>query len=586
MIPQEQNALQRAVALAEAGHMTAAIKLIKPLAKAGSAELRFALIELYFQNYMIREAAVVCRELLALDPDHARARLYLCESLLMMGLCNEAADNIPKVAPEGQEIRWSSVAVRVRFAALRQRGAEMWAAGEFDDGKAFYERLQEEEAEFRAEFRAILDECPDNKAAWDLLVDMVGNYRVSYAMAQALPDLEAMRRRYIETVAGRADHPAQRHRHVVAATFQSLREPWPIAAEIVATIPAAPRHYQPARFGGEAQPLLPVDVAPRQVVRLREAMVYDAGIYMMLRAADGNAPWLLEGVWGKYITRHITAVIPGQQCFFEGVGMGTTVCTLPAPTLRIEEPVVVLGYWNNYGHFLHDVLPQLQDAETALGRDFKILATDAILPPIRDAFAKCGYGPDRIVTIGERRTATLREAYCLTPRTSLERIRTFTTPMSHPFWHYDMALDDAGVRFVRDRLLPAKQQPATRKIYTSRRKTQRKPFNEEALEAMLAAQGFEILVPDAMSLAEQIELFNSAAVLIAVEGASLANTIFMQPGAKVMVLRSLVWGWTVNCFDELARINKLDLAVFDFEGRNIPVDALRAQLIGWLARAA
>lgn len=60
----------------------------------------------------------------------------------------------------------------------------------------------------------------------------------------------------------------------------------------------------------------------------------------------------------------------------------------------------------------------------------------------------------------------------------------------------------------------------------------------------------------------------------------------MQPGAKVMVLRSLVWGWTVNCFDELARINKLDLAVFDFEGRNIPVDALRAQLIGWLARAA
>lgn len=574
---QDKDGVAHGIMLAKAGHLSAAVRALLPDATAGNLEARFGLIEIALTRFRAIEAAGHAQTILRSDPAHPRARLRLGEAQLMLGQYDLALAALPPCAHPGEEGRLVAAATRARLRATRQRGEQLWAAGNFSEGRALYQRLHADEEKIRAEFRAMLDRDPGDVWAWQVLLDAVGNYRLSFALNQNLPHPAKMRHAFLEVVTGNPDHAAQNYHAVTVAAFRSVAT-WP-QADVVATLPTPPRHYLPARFGQETPTCVPASTVARQVVRLHECLAYDAGTFLWLTTPEGQAPWLYEGVWGPYIQSKLAAFMPPPHHFFEGGDLGTALTILPAPTRRIEQPVVVLGYWNNFGHFLHDVLPQLEDAEAALGRDFQILVVDALQPAIREALARAGYGPERLLSIGECRSAIIREAYCLTPRTILERVRRFNTPMLSEFWHYDMALDDAGIAFARQRLqVPAAPAAPHRKIYTSRRNIVRSPHNEPQLEAMLAAQGFEIIVPDQLTLAEQIDLFAATKTLVALEGASLANMMFMQPGADVVVLRSMAWNWTVNCFDELARIRGLRLHVVDFPGREIALDILQGRL--------
>ncbi len=574
-----RDRVAEADALAAAGHVAAAVKLLLPEAAAGNHEARFLLIEIALRRQRGIEAMGHAQEILRGDALHARARLRLAEAQLMLGQFDLALTALPHRAHPGEEMRLLAAATRARLRATRKRGEQLWAAGAFCSGRELYQRLHDDEEKVRDEFRAVLDRDPGNVWAWQVLLDAVNNYRLSFALNQAQPDPAAMRRAYLEAVTGNPDHVAQNYHAITVTAFKSVAK-WP-QDDVVATLLTPPRRYLPSRFGQEKPVPVPASTVPRHVIRLRECFAYDAGTFLWLTTPEGYAPWLYEGVWGPYIHSKLMAFMPPPYHFFENEGLGTALTVVPPPTLRIDDPVVVLGYWNNYGHFLHDVLPQLEDAETALGRDFKILVVDALLPTIREALARAGYGAERLVSIGECRSAIIREAYCLTPRTILERVRRFNTPMLSEFWHYDMALDDAGIAFVRQRLrVPAADalKPPTRRIYTSRRNIVRSPHNERQLEAMLAAQGYEIIVPDHLTLADQIAMFADTRTLVALEGASLANMMFMQPGTDVVVLRSTAWNWTVNCFDELARIGGIKLHVVDFPGREFPLELLQGRL--------
>lgn len=107
--------------------------------------------------------------------------------------------------------------------------------------------------------------------------------------------------------------------------------------------------------------------------------------------------------------------------------------------------------------------------------------------------------------------------------------------------HADFPLDAPAwtVALLRGRLLGgAPGVVPGRRIYVPRtgRRNNRIIRNELAVRQLLDRRGFVTVDPGQMSLAEQIDTFATAEVVVAPHGAALANLAFASPGARVVEL--------------------------------------------------
>jgi len=74
-----------------------------------------------------------------------------------------------------------------------------------------------------------------------------------------------------------------------------------------------------------------------------------------------------------------------------------------------------------------------------------------------------------------------------------------------------------------------------RRLYVSRADAKKRHIlNESALEPALRRNGFEIVLPGAMTLQEQVSLFSQASVICGAHGAGLTDMLFAAPGAHVI----------------------------------------------------
>ncbi len=138
-------------------------------------------------------------------------------------------------------------------------------------------------------------------------------------------------------------------------------------------------------------------------------------------------------------------------------------------------------------------------------------------------------------------------------------------------------VDVATLHAFRDSLtLPAS---TARKVYISRRTDGRFPENEDRVEAVLTAAGFEILNLTGMSLDAQMALFANADVVVGTHGAGLANLVWCQE-AKTKVVEIMRWGQP-DCFEHLARIADLTYVRVESSADGpwmVDIDALEAAI--------
>jgi capsular polysaccharide biosynthesis protein len=114
----------------------------------------------------------------------------------------------------------------------------------------------------------------------------------------------------------------------------------------------------------------------------------------------------------------------------------------------------------------------------------------------------------------------------------------------------------AAYEFIRERVVSRLPPPGAsdRRVYLSRRsRIWRRPTNEDEISSHLEARGYEILYPEDLSFAEQVRVFQEARVIVAANGSALMNTVFCQPGTRIVVLSqtgifnwSLYYAWAVN----------------------------------------
>lgn len=90
------------------------------------------------------------------------------------------------------------------------------------------------------------------------------------------------------------------------------------------------------------------------------------------------------------------------------------------------------------------------------------------------------------------------------------------------------------VDFLKSLLLGETRQPrATRRLYLARGATQtRRVLNEQELEPFLLSRGFEIVLADRLTVAQQAKLFSEAELIIGPHGAAMTNLIFTPAGSR------------------------------------------------------
>ncbi|MBD0341622.1 MAG: glycosyltransferase family 61 protein, partial [Microcoleus sp. Co-bin12] len=103
-------------------------------------------------------------------------------------------------------------------------------------------------------------------------------------------------------------------------------------------------------------------------------------------------------------------------------------------------------------------------------------------------------------------------------------------------WPPGWAMDFLRREFLKG-IIPSSSYP--KRIYISRSKARyRRVLNEEDVVEVLEQFGFVSILPESMSLAEQIAHFYHAEVIVAAHGSGLTNTIFCGQGTKVIELVS------------------------------------------------
>jgi capsular polysaccharide biosynthesis protein len=96
-----------------------------------------------------------------------------------------------------------------------------------------------------------------------------------------------------------------------------------------------------------------------------------------------------------------------------------------------------------------------------------------------------------------------------------------------------------------------------RHLYISRGGTGARPLgNEAAVEAALAALGFEVVSFSGMPLARQIALVRGAACIVSPHGAALGHLLTARPGTRVLELMPVTPGWREPrfCMVRLSRV--------------------------------
>lgn len=178
---------------------------------------------------------------------------------------------------------------------------------------------------------------------------------------------------------------------------------------------------------------------------------------------------------------------------------------------------------NGFFHWICDVLPRLEALCSLAPEE---LRTRTILVPWMASFS---YTKDTFKPYGR---IGIR---CLLEREQIRCEDLLVIPAVAPTGNYRPHLMQA----IRARFRAFFESgAASRRIFISRTDApKRRISNEEALVPVLERFGFERIVLEDLSFAEQVRLIGSAEVLAGSHGAGLANMCWMESGTKVLELR-------------------------------------------------
>ena len=186
----------------------------------------------------------------------------------------------------------------------------------------------------------------------------------------------------------------------------------------------------------------------------------------------------------------------------------------------------LISHWSdNYWHWLFDVLGKLVLLRDGFPEYISKVEHYLVLnlnqfPFKLQSLLRLGYAEDKLIDVAV-------ESHFL-----CDTLLIADRPHRDPMPETDL------IQSLRRAFLPADKAAAKpRNIYISRSfSTTRRIANEVELILRLEKFGFEVVHLEKMTFTDQVQLFQSAAVVLAQHGAGLSNLVFCNPGTKVLEL--------------------------------------------------
>jgi hypothetical protein len=218
----------------------------------------------------------------------------------------------------------------------------------------------------------------------------------------------------------------------------------------------------------------------------------------------------------------------------------------------LERPQRVHGsvawLWNaaNYGHWLLLALPLLQYYRSYLGADADYYYAGAPLRAYQlESLEMLGIPRDRVVSHGVQ----------------ADRLLAAIPDRAGGY--------DADFLLFADRALRPVDRPRAggRRLFVSRAGAKhRRLVNEaECASALEEEHGVELVSTDRMSLADEIDLFRGADLVVGAHGAGLSNVVFAPTGARLVELASASYWYPL--FAEIAALKRQPHALL--RGRDV-----------------
>lgn len=194
--------------------------------------------------------------------------------------------------------------------------------------------------------------------------------------------------------------------------------------------------------------------------------------------------------------------------------------SLPALQER-KDTVAVLTFCASqyYYHWMFDVLPRLEllrREETAFK---KIVLNYNGSPPFqKDTLSSLGIPQGQIIPCHRHFHLKAKKLVVPSPVGYTGHMPKWTTT------------------FLRKNFLPKESEKGRlKRLYISRAYAKnRKILNEDRVINILSGYGFETVLPELMTVAEQARLFSSAEAIVSAHGGGLTNLVFCQAGTKVL----------------------------------------------------
>lgn len=246
----------------------------------------------------------------------------------------------------------------------------------------------------------------------------------------------------------------------------------------------------------------------------------------------------------------------------------------------------------NYIHWLTETAPKLAMVDDFdAWRDVPLVVDAGLHPNIMEAIRCLNTTGRPIVTLArwqmltaERLLAIPAVAYVpfdFKPGLELDRLDI------HP--GYALYSPD-GLNLVRQRLVSRLATGGTgkRRLYLRRAGKSRQMTNAEEVEALVRSLGFEIVEPESLSFAEQVNLFSQAEAIVGQGGAAFGNIMFAPEGCHVVILSTwspyTIYYYFSNIASMLGQrctyilcdpVEDLDGFHRAHKGLRVPLDALR-----------
>ncbi|MDD9269972.1 glycosyltransferase family 61 protein [Paenibacillus sp. GCM10023248] len=210
------------------------------------------------------------------------------------------------------------------------------------------------------------------------------------------------------------------------------------------------------------------------------------------------------------------------------------------PKLKVTSDTVALLSIKDSGiyyHWMMDVLPRLHMLKVCGLQPDRYIINGAKLAPFQyETLEALGIPKDKVI-----------ESYDglhLQPR---KLVLPYFTRGIRPKWAVDFLKQEL---MVNKQIMPV---PGFERLFISRSKARKRMLTNEAdIYAYLKPYGFHYVILEDLTVAEQIQLFASAEIIVAPHGAGLTNMVFTPPGAAIieLVAPSLVH----NCYPILSSL--------------------------------